>query len=72
MSEMSEERVEKPEDVVKKGDVVKAMVISIDKDSKKIALSMKSAVNSEATESYEKAEMRTSTMADKLKDFKVD
>ena len=72
ISEMSEERVEKPEDVVKKGDVVKAMVISIDKDAKKIALSMKSAVNAEATESYKREEMKTSTLADKLKDFKVD
>ena len=33
---------------------------------------MKSAVNAEATESYKKEEMRTSTLADKLKDFKVD
>lgn len=43
ISELSEERVEKPSDVVKKGDAAKAMVISVDKEAKKIALSIKAA-----------------------------
>jgi small subunit ribosomal protein S1 len=43
ISELSEERVEKAEDVVKVGDKVDAVVISIDKDAKKIALSLKAA-----------------------------
>ena len=38
--ELSDERVENPADVVKRGDAVKTMV-PLDKESKKIALSMK-------------------------------
>lgn len=41
ISELSMKRVEKPEDVVQVGDVVRAEVISIDKDARKIALSVK-------------------------------
>lgn len=72
ISELSEERVEKPEDVVSKGQVVKAMVISIDKDAKKIALSMKAASNAEASGYNKKEEVRSATLADKLAGFKVD
>jgi small subunit ribosomal protein S1 len=72
ISELSEERVEKPEEVVQKGQAVKTMVISIDKDAKKIALSMKSAANAEAN-GYNKAEaVKSATLADKLAGFKVD
>ncbi len=72
ISELSEDRVEKPEEVVQKGQAVKAMVISIDKDAKKIALSMKSAVNAEAS-GYNKDEVvKSATLADKLAGFKVD
>lgn len=70
ISELSEDRVEKPSDVIQKGDTPKAMVISVDKDSKKIALSIKSALNKDATVTSEK--VQSSTLADKLKDFKVD
>jgi small subunit ribosomal protein S1 len=72
ISELSEERVEKPEEVVKKEQVVKAMVISIDKDAKKIALSMKSAINSEANAFGKQADVKSATLADKLAGFKVD
>lgn len=41
ISELSMKRVEKPEDVVKIGDSVKAEIITIDKDSRKIGLSAK-------------------------------
>ena len=73
ISELSDERVENPSDVVKRGDVVKTMVISLDKDSKKIALSMK-AVSSAAEISTVglTVETATSTMADKLKGFSLD
>ncbi len=72
ISELSEDRVEKPEEVVQKGQAVKAMVISIDKDAKKIALSMKSAVNAEAS-GYNKDEVvKSATLADKLAGFKVE
>jgi small subunit ribosomal protein S1 len=41
ISELSTDKVGKPEDVVKPGDVVKAEVITIDKDARKIGLSAK-------------------------------
>ncbi len=74
ISEMSEERVEKPSDVVKKGDKVGVMVISVDKDSKKIALSMKAVGHAEDRETMRstKDEGRTATLADKFKGLKVD
>ncbi|MCP4912298.1 MAG: 30S ribosomal protein S1 [Oligoflexia bacterium] len=72
ISELSEERVEKPEDVVKKGDQPKAMVISIDKDAKKIALSIKAAVNAENNGSFQPETVKAATLGDKLKGFKVD
>ena len=74
ISELSEERVEKPEDVVKKGDVVKGMVISLDKDAKKIALSMKAAKQAieSGGEGYQAETVKAATLGDKFKDFKVD
>ncbi len=74
ISELSEERVEKPEDVIKKGETVKAMVISLDKDAKKIALSIKSAANADdrKTMNTVKDVGQSSTLADKLKGFSVD
>lgn len=73
ISELSDERVEKPSDVIKKGDTVKAMVISVDKDSKKIALSKKAALHAEQTsgDGYKPQVVTTATLADKLKGFKV-
>jgi small subunit ribosomal protein S1 len=41
ISELSTKRVEKPEDVVKVGDVLRAEIITIDRDSRKIGLSAK-------------------------------
>lgn len=76
ISELSENRVEKPEEVIKKGDVVKAMVISVDKESKKIALSMKAVDKDEATRAISSFNQqdapKTATLADKFKGFKVD
>jgi small subunit ribosomal protein S1 len=73
ISELSEDRVEKPSDVINKGDAPKAMVISVDKDAKKIALSIKAAANAEATGgSYKNETVQSATLADKLKGFKVD
>jgi len=74
ISELSDERVESPSDVIAKGDKPKTMVISLDKEAKKIALSIKAAKEADAQSSLHqtKHEAPTSTMADKLKDFKVD
>jgi small subunit ribosomal protein S1 len=71
ISELSEDRVEKAEDVVKVSDKVKALVMSIDKDAKKIALSMKNAVGRENMQHASQEETVNSTMADKLKGFNV-
>jgi small subunit ribosomal protein S1 len=73
ISELSEDRVEKPSDVINKGDKARAMVISLDKESKKIALSIKAAANAgEGKGSYSQNEVKSSTLADKLKGFSVD
>jgi len=73
ISELSEERVEKPSDIINKGDTPKAMVISVDKDAKKIALSIKAAAHADETGTggYTPDTVEASTLADKLKDFKV-
>ena len=74
ISELSEERVEKPSDIMKKGDNPKAMVISLDKDAKKIALSMKAVGNAEEQaliSEYRPSVVRSATLADKLKGFNV-
>ncbi|MCB9026700.1 MAG: 30S ribosomal protein S1 [Bdellovibrionaceae bacterium] len=41
ISELSTKRIEKPEEVVQVGDVIKAEIITIDKDARKIGLSAK-------------------------------
>ena len=76
ISELSDDRVEKPGDVVKKGDLVKVMIISVDKEGKKIALSMKAVGKQEDRtnmESYGKAHrpVKTATLADKFKGLQV-
>lgn len=72
ISELSEERVEKPEDVVKPGDKVKALIMSIDKTEKKIALSKKNAENGMASDYKQDGAASTSALAEKLKGFSVD
>ncbi len=76
ISELSEERVEKPEDVIKKGQEVNAMVISVDKEAKKIALSIKAVGHAEERAqvgSYGKPEpVQSATLADKFKGLKID
>ena len=72
VSEISEEEIGKPTEVVKKGDIVMAMVISLDKEAKKIALSMKAAGDSPSTESTDVPEEgKTATLGDKLKDIEA-
>ena len=71
ISELSEERVEKPEDVVKVGDKVKARVMSIDKSEKKIALSKKNAENADLGSYAQDEAGSTSALAEKLKGFNV-
>lgn len=74
ISELSEDRVENPSDVVKNGDEVDVMIISVDKEAKKIALSMKAvgAAEGAASLASSQEEVKTSTLADKLKGFSVE
>ncbi len=67
ISELSEERVEKPSDVVKKGDTPRSMVISVDKEAKKIALSIKAVATGV---DYKADRVKSATLADKFKDYK--
>lgn len=71
ISELSEERVEKPSDIIKKGDKAKAMVISLDKETKKISLSIKAAEQTDDQKVLDltKEEEKPTTLANKLKDF---
>jgi small subunit ribosomal protein S1 len=66
ISELSEDRVEKAEDVVKVGDKVDAVVISIDKDAKKIALSLKAAAGGDY-KNVKQDEVKSATLGDKFK-----
>jgi ribosomal protein S1 len=50
VSEMKSERVEDPRSVVKEGDVVKAEVITVDPQDRRIGLSMKTVTGREETE----------------------
>lgn len=70
ISELSEDRVEKPTDVVNKGDKIKSVIMSIDKETKKISLSMK-AVDREDHKTYRQDDVKASTLSDKLKGFTV-
>ena len=70
ISELSEERVEKPTDVVNRGDKVKAIIISIDKEAKKIALSVK-ALDKENPDAYKQETVEAATLADKFKGLNI-
>ena len=71
ISELSEERVEKPEDVVKVGDKIKTRVMSIDKSEKKISLSKKNAESGDLGSYSQDTAATTSSLAEKLKGFNV-
>jgi ribosomal protein S1 len=62
--------LKKLSDVVKAGDKVKALIMSIDKADKKIALSKKNADNADLSQ-FTQAETKTSALAEKLKGFSV-
>jgi small subunit ribosomal protein S1 len=70
ISELSEERVEKATDVVNRGDTVKTRVISIDKEAKKIALSIK-AVDSANAGEYKEVKVGSATLAEKFKNLNI-
>ena len=56
ISQISNERINKPSDVLKVGDVVKVKITEIDFDKKRISLSIKALLNDEAAEAEEAAD----------------
>ncbi len=72
VSELADERVEKASDVIQKGDKVRAVIISIDKDSKKIALSKKLADSNENLSSYSVEGAGSAKLGDKFKGINID
>jgi small subunit ribosomal protein S1 len=73
ISELSDDRVEKPSDVIKKGDRPSIMIISVDKEMKKIALSVKAAHKNEASAQVKanKQDVKAATLAEKFKGINV-
>jgi small subunit ribosomal protein S1 len=58
ISEMSSEKVEKPEDVVKVGDEVEVMILRVDSENRKIGLSMRPDAKPEEESPAEKPESK--------------
>ncbi|MCY4524167.1 MAG: S1 RNA-binding domain-containing protein, partial [Halobacteriovoraceae bacterium] len=71
VSELSEEHVENPADLYKKGDRAQAVVISVNKEAKKISLSIKAVAQAEGQKTLDltQKEVNPATLADKLKKF---
>ncbi len=61
VSEMAAERVEKPSDVVKEGDTVKAIVVRVDPAEQKISLSMKAVHDRDEREALKQMAAQQST-----------
>ena len=73
VSELAEENVDKPTDVINKGDTIRAMVISLDKEAKRMALSIKAAIGVKDKGSPPlNPEEAKITLGDKFKNLKVD
>ena len=78
ISEMSEERINSISDVIQKGDQVQAMVISVDREAKKIALSIKAIAKKDDQEAMDrmrkeqqpkKEKAKSTTLGEKLKNI---
>ncbi len=69
ISELSQSRIDDPTQIVKKGDKINVVVISVDKESKKIALSLKAVkeIEEKSTKDYKQEEAKKSTLGDKMK-----
>ena len=77
ISELSTEHVSKVSDVVKEGQVVEVLILSIDESARKIALSMKAVQEMDEVEVFDETDTQDSTPAtlsdlfgDKLKNLK--
>jgi small subunit ribosomal protein S1 len=78
ISEISEDRIAKPSDVLKVGDKVKVKVLEINKENQKIGLSIKEAQNNNSAELMKYADKGDASVTigdlfkDKLKGFKFE
>ncbi|PKM96236.1 MAG: 30S ribosomal protein S1 [Firmicutes bacterium HGW-Firmicutes-1] len=75
ISEMSDKRISKPQEVVAVGDKVQVKIINIDKEAKRIQLSMKSVEGEqyqEDLEKYQQKEEATTSLEDIFKVFLKD
>ena len=72
ITEITDENIAKPSDVLKKGDKVKVKILEINEDNKRIALSIKDAENkvAEEIEKYNDEDEGNFAFADLLKNFK--
>ena len=71
VSELSEQRVEKPSDVLKPGEQVRAEILSIEPKERRIALSIRQLGRTEERQSYEQhvgERTRRTTMGDMFGD----
>ncbi len=64
VSELAEERVESPEDLVKEGDEVEVRILRVDPQERKIALSMKEPQVTESAEDQERRQTEESAPGD--------
>ena len=71
ISELSSERVSDPRTIAKEGDLVKAVVISLDMELQKISLSIKAAeeIMESQVHQQKRDEIKPATLADKFKNF---
>ena len=70
VSELSTERVENPGSFAQVGDLVKAVVISLNMELQKISLSIKAAEEIMESQTHQnREEIKPATLADKFKDF---
>lgn len=73
ISQISEDRISKPGDVLNVGDKVSVKILEINEKDKKMSLSMKDAIKQEDFSMYNnKSEQATTTLADLLKGFKFE
>jgi len=68
VSQISTERIEKPADVLKVGDVIKAKVTDLDAEAKKISLSVKALLNEAARKEREEKEAAEGEVVDAYTD----
>lgn len=70
ISQITEDRIAKPEDVLKEGEIIKVKVLNIDKNNKKLSLSIKDVVETSTEYLQYNDQEEGITLGDLFKDFK--